>query len=373
MYDILITRYSDITEETWDCWHRACTKWQVLPALSSRTLRCAANKDNEKKLFLATVSIKGQLVAFYPFKREVALSGKVIPIIYCLPWHLWMPAGPTIDPQCTMAEKVAIWSSLFKNLPPWHKMNSGLVPIQADVGLEQFLKTQQYNFLTNASGMAEISGFETFDDFLAQQSKQWQRHYRKAQRQLARGHQYRFEHIKTMDKQALGDAIKRVMSIYSQSWKAQDRDPVNNLHMPEAFRHFQAILERFNDIDGVHVLFLVIDGKDAAFCLGIHENMQYCSLHTAYSENFKHHSAGYLTLMESFKYTIEQRYSTNNLLAIHAYKTHLTKSVSRYQTYVITNKGFVGGVLKFAKKLAANLAYIQAMLSRYIPKSSKTE
>ena len=89
--------------------------------------------------------------------------------------------------------------------------------------------------------------------------------------------------------------------------------------------------------------------EDMAFVLGIHHHGEYCALQTAYTEKFKQESIGYLALMENFRYTIENHFSSNNLLDHFNYKLRICKRGSQAIKIVGCNRNLWG---KFAYLIA---------------------
>jgi hypothetical protein len=101
-----------------------------------------------------------------------------------------------------------------------------------------------------------------------------------------------------------------------------------------------------------------IDGDDAAFSVGIHQNNLYCSLQTAYKERYKKLGIGRLLHMESFRYVIEKGFSCNNLLSDQGFKSHYTNRIARFSYISVYNNNLLG---RLAKSLSCAKRYLSGL------------
>ncbi|MEH6552408.1 MAG: GNAT family N-acetyltransferase [Pseudomonadales bacterium] len=346
-------KYQNIPESIWEKWGACSKEWEQIPFQSSDWCRSIGDSSNNNYMLLMIIVANEQEVGFLPYRREKIQSGGILPLNYCSPWADWLPSWLIVVPGEKQGFYDRLIAGVYQQLPRWDKLKTGL--ISSDMSIDRrhngLFQSKNIPYSTESVEMAKIDGFASFDDFLNHQSKKWRAQYRRTVRaQFERGNA-KVEHLTEFDDENLELLKERIMAIYRKSWKANDNSPLYNLTHEKPYKEFSNLFDSYAKGKGLHIMFITIDDDDAAFYLGVHSNGIYCSLQTAYKEKYKKLSIGYLAQMEDFRYTIEQKFKTNNLLANQEYKTHLTNNVETYTQFICFNNTFFGKLAYYLGKL----------------------
>ena len=344
-------QFKQIDNELWLNWQKCSLNWRTLPLQSPNWLKpvAEASEGSLDNLFLLVAKKNKEYLGFFPYRIEQRLLGEIIPLIYCLPWYDNLPSWITLTSDKEAGHQLLI-EGFYKNLPKWHKLISGLVEHRNDTNnleINFFLENKLF-FTSISEEMAEIRNIETFDEFLQNQSKQWRKRYQKISKKLLASKQANLQHYTDLNHDELELLTQRVMSIYRESWKVNDKQSLDfNLTNPQSYRSFYALIKSYAECNGLHIMIISVNNEDAAFYVGVYQDGLYCSLQTAYKEKFANLSVGYLIQMENFRFTIENNFERNNLLANQSYKSNLTNQIEHYSRYTVYSRSILGLMARF--------------------------
>ena len=361
MTEFHTVQYQDISDDLWEQWENCCKSWQAYPFQAPAWARaCAENLSADAKKYLFFARDADKYLGFLPYRTEKVVTGRMLPIMQCKPWARF---GGAIASQNEDEEFYKQFIDQFHaQIPKWHNLESGLLQ-DGDRILEaqdQFYAERGLKLRRKEIGMSEIMSESGFEGFLSSLSPKWRYSYRKAVRDHFETGKTSIDHYETFSEDDLRSLKKRVMGIYKESWKTASTDTENNLLLPRIYNRFSDLMDFSARSGGLHVVIATIDGDDAAFSVGLHQNKLYCSYQTAYKEKYKKLGIGRLLHMESFRFVMENGFSTNNLLSDQGFKSHYTNRVARFSYMNVFNNNLPA-------RLAESLAYAK----RYLPGAKK--
>jgi hypothetical protein len=341
--------YGDIPSEIWESWETRNAEWHSYPFESVPWLRAAADGRSPgiaMRLLVASAPRLGP-VAFWPYALQRFRTGRVLPLTLCRPWteDEREAASLVVSPALEREAYGRVAGAFLERLPRWDKMLTGLVrdPSPLLDGLIDAFGPSGTSIERTNHGFAEIRGWTSFQEFLGSLSRDWRRKYNRITKRNQESGSLRIEHLDGPRTLELRESIeRRILDIYRESWKTRSADPHANLTDPGASAHFSKLLDAFARRGCLHVIFVSVDGDDAAFYVGVHFERVYCSLQTAYKEKYAGLSVGFLTQIEDFRYTIERGFLTNSLMANQDYKKHFTDTVESFSSLVVFNRSAVG-------------------------------
>lgn len=341
--------YRSISNEIWNLLEKCSFDWDCYPFESIQWVRLSGERlaqDASGRLLVVRNSAR-EPVAFWTYALQKFHSGGVLPIVLCHPWALnaHLSISVVTSPKLDLGTCTEIVRGFFALLPNWNKMLTGMINVNSNIHLAliDVMEENGRHYVEEPHEFAEIRGWENFEDFLQGLSHDWRRKYKRIINRYVKNNTFHVEHIGGNDALPMLEELKgRILGIYKASWKADGADQRLDLNRPDVFARFSSILQAFAERSRLHVTFTKVNGDDAAFYVGVHYGKIYCSLQTAYKEIYAPVSVGFYTQLENFRYTIENGFVKNNLLANQPYKKHLTDARECFSSFVVYNNNPIG-------------------------------
>lgn len=368
--------YLDIPPAVWGAWMDCARAWHAEPFRAPTWVRdqpWMASSTPYARL-LVGMDERGNYLGFWPYQLETKRIRGLLPIRLCCPWggdnqadpgvggrqYFWALCPP--DPPLGFA---AAFVAAFLARTSWNMLQTGDVRQNQPLALawEDALQHRRLRVLRKQHNAAIIKHWDSFEDYLASLSQDWRRHYRRVSRQVASG-KVRVEQWTVFPGSALDQVNERIGAIYRDSWKADSSEMAVNLTVAATLANFSARIAAFAKEEGLHVVFITVDGADAAFHVGVSHGDMSCALQTAYREQYSTHGVGFLAQMEYFRYTIEQGMRERNLLGFTDYKRHFGAEVSASTLYTVFSRDTIGGLAWHTRDLSGHLKTIWQQIGK---------
>jgi hypothetical protein len=323
---------------------------------------------------LVGMDVQDNYLGFWPYQLEAKRIRGFLPIRLCCPWggdnqadpgvagrqYFWALCSPNPSPGFAAAFVAA-----FMERTHWHMLQTGNVNNHHPLALawEEELKRKRLRVFRKDINLAIIGPWDSFENYLSSLSHDWRRRYRRLNRQVTDG-TIGVEQLTTFPGEALDRVIERIDAIYRDSWKVGSDESAVNLTIADTLSNFSDRIAAFAREGGLHVVFITVDGHDAAFHVGVSHGDMSCALQTAYREQYASHKVGFLTQMEYFRYTIEQGTRERNLLDFLDYKKHFGAEVSPSTLYTIFSRDAIGSIAWHTRNLSVHTKTIRQKLRK---------
>jgi len=368
--------YNEIPETVWKAWMDCASAWHAEPFRAPTWVRDQPwmTSSIPYARLLVGMDERDNYLGFWPYQMETKRIKGFLPIHLCCPWggdnqadpgvggrqYFWTLCTP--DPPPGFA---AAFVETFMERTHWNMLQTGDVRKNHPFSLawEDELKRKRLRVLRKQHDAAIIGPWDSFKNYLASLSQNWRKHYRRVYRQVANG-KVSVEQWAAFPDDALARVVKRIYLIYRDSWKVDSEEVVVNLSVPSTLANFSARIAAFAREDGLHVVFIKVDGDDAAFHVGVSHGDMSCALQTAYREKYASHGVGFIAQMEYFRYTIEQGMHERNLLGFIDYKKNFGAEVSQSKLYTVFSRDTIGSLAWYTQGLSDNIKKISQQLRK---------
>ncbi len=377
--------YRDIPQAVWEAWMDCARAWHAEPFRAPTWVRDQPWMTSfiPSARLLVGMDVQDNYLGFWPYQLEAKRIRGFLPIRLCCPWGGDNQADPGVAGRqyfwalCPFDPPVGFATAFvhaFLGRTRWNMLQTGDMRNTHPLSLAwtDAIENMRLRVLRRKNDAAVIGPFHSFEDYLTSLSQDWRRRYRQLSRQVESG-KICVEQWTVFPGDALERVIQRIGAIYRDSWKAGSEEIAVNLALPGTLDLFSARIASFARENGLHVIFITVNGDDAAFHAAVSHGDISCALQTAYREKYSSHRVGLLAQMEYFRYSIEQGIRERNLLEFKDYKKHFGAAESPSTIYTVFNRDAFGCLAWHTRELPGHLRAIRQRLRKVALKKRLTD